>query len=190
MFYFVVPSTFAAGKEGGFYFSMVASEQVTILESQNAQEATSALNLQQLTDDTAVEELPDWEGESKGKRTTDSDDFTMKTKAATVLKASAAWTGGIQWGEKSHDKQYEERRMVEEVEKRQLTDPNARFEDAEFPAEARSLYHACQPYPGAPDVSDVVWLRPHEFCDKPTLFADGIEPVSYTHLTLPTKRIV
>jgi hypothetical protein len=147
IFYFVVPSTFQAGKEGNFFFTMVSSEQVSLLESQNTQETTKGVSIQEL-DDATAEEMPDWEAESKGMRKTENDDHAVKLKEATVLKASAAWTSAVQWGAKDHDKQYEERRLCEVVEKKQKSDPKAMFEDPEFPAKATSMYHTGQPYAG------------------------------------------
>ncbi|XP_037074982.1 calpain-5-like isoform X2 [Pollicipes pollicipes] len=42
------------------------------------------------------------------------------------------------------------------------------FTDSEFPAAARSIS------PSGSGVANVVWKRPHEICEKPRLFVDGI----------------
>ena len=156
--YFVVPSTFAAGKEGTFYFSMISAEQVTLLECRNSEKAESAKDIKEL-DNCPIEDLPEWSGESDEHRKSEKDDFEVKQADATVLKAEQAWAGAIQWGERDHDKYYEERRFCEEVEKRreQLKDSGATeekiqsmmFEDPDFPAVPKSMYHdASEPYGG------------------------------------------
>ncbi|CAL4122952.1 unnamed protein product, partial [Meganyctiphanes norvegica] len=52
--------------------------------------------------------------------------------------------------------------------KRGLRERGQLFEDTEFPATTRALYHHKKPH-----LNPIVWMRPHEICARPKFIADG-----------------
>ncbi|KAL1497954.1 hypothetical protein ABEB36_008833 [Hypothenemus hampei] len=58
--------------------------------------------------------------------------------------------------------------------KRSCRERGVLYEDTEFPANARSLYHHKKP-----SLSPIVWMRPHEICQRPRFLEENPADASY-----------
>ncbi|XP_050298311.1 calpain-9-like isoform X2 [Anthonomus grandis grandis] len=58
--------------------------------------------------------------------------------------------------------------------KRSCRDKGVLYEDVDFPASSKSLYHHKKP-----SLSPIVWLRPHEICQRPKFFEETSAESTY-----------